>query len=286
MEEKMKGKFTVNNFSEAKGTGEKITMLTAYDYPTAKIFDQAGVDSILVGDSLGMVVLGYEDTTKVTMDDMVHHTKAVVRGVKRAMVVADLPFLSYHLGVKKSVKNAGRLVAEGGCTAVKMEGGKEIVEDVKAIINAGIPVMGHLGYTPQSINIFGGHKAHGKTYETAKKILSDALALQEAGVFSMVLECVPYLLAEYITSKLDVPTIGIGSGAGCDGQVLVNSDIVRMDKNFSPKHSKVYQDLGDGYESAAKSYIEEVKTGIFPTAANSFKIDEEILNKVKEENGD
>ncbi len=202
----MDKKFTVADFKNAKLTGKKITMLTAYDYPTAKIFDEAGIDSILVGDSLGMVVMGYEDTTKVTMEDMLHHVKIVSRGTKRAMVIADMPFLSYHTGKYESVRNAGRLVSEGGCKAVKLEGGIEVTEDIKAIIAAGIPVMGHLGYTPQSINLFGGHKAQGKSIETAKKIYEDALALEAAGVFSVTLECVPYKHGN-LFRKTSIPTI-------------------------------------------------------------------------------
>jgi len=279
----MDKKFTTVDFKKAKETGEKITMLTAYDYPTAKIFDEAGVDSILVGDSLGMVVLGYEDTTKVTIEDMIHHIKAVCRGVKRALVVGDMPFLSYGIGKYESVKNAGRLVREGGCSAVKLEGGQQVVEDIKAIISAGIPVMGHLGYTPQSINIFGGHKAQGKTLETARKIYKDALLLQEAGVFSVVLECVPYKLAAFISSRLDIPVIGIGSGAGCDGQVLVAHDILGVYRDFSPKHSKKYADVGDIMKKAATDYINETKSGVFPTEKNSFIIDDEILEQLKKE---
>ncbi len=279
----MQDKFTVSSFMEAKKNGSKITMLTAYDYPTAKILDESGVDSILVGDSLGMVVLGYEDTTRVTMEDMIHHIKAVIRGVKRAMVIGDMPFLSYHQGKNESVRNAGRLVSEGGCKSVKLEGGLDIIDDVKAIIRAGIPVMGHLGYTPQSVNVFGGHKAQGKTYDTSKNILNDALALQEAGAYSVVLECVPYLLAGYIISKLDIPVIGIGSGPYCDGQVLVTPDIMGLFRDFTPKHSKIYQNMGDAYENAVKSYISEVGSGVFPTNKNSFIMDEAILARVKEE---
>lgn len=277
----MSEKFTTVDFKKAKDAGEKITMLTAYDYPTAKILDEAGVDSILVGDSLGMVVLGYEDTTKVTVEDMIHHIKAVSRGVKRAFVVGDMPFLSYSTGKYESVKNAGRLMSEGGCRAVKLEGGEEVAEDVKAIISAGIPVMGHLGYTPQSINIFGGHKAQGKTINTARKIYRDALILQQAGVFSVVLECVPYKLAEFISSKLDIPVIGIGSGAGCDGQVLVTPDILGIFRDFSPRHSKRYADVGSVMEEAVKGYINEVKDGIFPTEKNSFTVDDEIMRQLE-----
>jgi 3-methyl-2-oxobutanoate hydroxymethyltransferase len=278
----MEKKFTVNDFYESKRNHRKITMLTAYDYPTAKILDEAGTDSILVGDSLGMVMLGYEDTTKVTMEDMVHHIKAVARGVKKAMVVGDMPFLSYHLGKHESVRNAGRLVGEGGCTAVKLEGGKAIVEDVKAIISAGIPVMGHLGYTPQSINLFGGHKAQGKTIDTARKIAEDARLLQEAGVFSIVLECVPFRLAGLISKTLDIPVIGIGSGSGCDGQVLVIHDVLGLG-GFTPKHAKVYANAAELYSGAAGQYISEVRAGSFPTEKNSFILDQEVYETIEKE---
>ncbi|MCX7709191.1 MAG: 3-methyl-2-oxobutanoate hydroxymethyltransferase [Clostridia bacterium] len=277
----MQKRITVSDFSKSKRENRKISMLTAYDYPTAKILDQAGVDSILVGDSLGMVVLGYEDTTRVTMEDMLHHIKAVVRGTERALVVGDMPFLSYHLGKYESVRNAGRLLNEGGCKAVKLEGGEEVLEDVKAIISAGIPVMGHLGYTPQSVNRFGGHKAQGKDLETAKRLLRDALLLQKAGVFGIVLECVPYRVAEYISHRLDVPTIGIGSGAGCDGQVLVTSDMLGLFKDFMPRHVKKYMDMGSSMEEAVKLYISEVQEGIFPTEKNSFKVEDEVLIQLK-----
>lgn len=279
----MQDRITVNYFREAKQSGKKITMLTAYDYPTARLLDEAGIDSILVGDSLGNVVLGYEDTTKVTMEDMLHHIKAAARGTKRAMLIGDMPFLSYHLGKYESVRNAGRLVSEGGCKAVKLEGGKEVAEDVKAIINAGIPVMGHLGYTPQSINVFGGHKARGKTYDTARSIYEDALALQQAGAFSIVLECVPHRLAEFITKRLDIPTIGIGSGKGCDGQVLVTPDIMGLFRDFTPRHAKVFVEMGKAYDEAAKQYIEEVKSGLFPAPENTFKIDDEIMVQLEKE---
>ncbi|HOQ36238.1 MAG TPA: 3-methyl-2-oxobutanoate hydroxymethyltransferase [Acetivibrio sp.] len=282
----MNSKFTVANFKESKKTGRKISMLTAYDYPTAKILDEAGVDSILVGDSLGMVVLGYEDTTRVTMDDMVHHVKAVSRGAKRALVISDMPFLSYHTGKHDSVRNAGRLVLEGGCKAVKLEGGEEIVEDVKAIISAGIPVIGHLGYTPQSINVFGGHKAQGKDLETARKIYRDALLLQKAGVFAIVLECVPYKVAEFISKRLDIPTIGIGSGPDCDGQVLVIQDLTGMFRDFTPKHVKKYLDMGSAIEGAVKSYIDEVQKGVFPTEKNSFIVDEAVVKELEKTNFD
>lgn len=279
----MKNKFTTYDFRLAKKEKKKITMLTAYDYPTARIIDETGVDSILVGDSLGMVVLGYEDTTRVTMEDMLHHIKAVVRGTNRALVVGDLPFLSYHMGKYESVRNAGRLVSKGGCKAVKLEGGEEIIDDVKAIVKAGIPVMGHLGYTPQSVNKFGGHKAQGKDIETAQKIMKDALLLQEAGAFSIVLECVPYKLAGLVSEKVDIPTIGIGSGAGCDGQILVTPDIIGLFRDFIPKHSKRYADMGKVLSDAAKKYISEINEGIFPTEKNSFSVDDEIIEKLRGE---
>ncbi len=275
--------FSTADFKKSKDTGRKITMLTAYDYPTAKLVDEAGIDSILVGDSLGMVVLGYEDTVKVTMEDMIHHIKAVSRGTKRALVVGDMPFLSYHTGKYEAVRNAGRLMSEGGCKAVKLEGGEEVLEAVKAIISAGIPVMGHIGYTPQSINVFGGHKAQGKTLDTAQKIFKDALLLQEAGVFAVVLECVPYKLGTLISDRLDIPTIGIGSGGGCDGQILVTPDILGLFRDFTPKHSKKNLDLGSAMDEAVKSYIAEVGDNVFPTEKNSFTVDDEIIEVLKKE---
>ena len=279
----MEKKFTVADFKESKAKGRKITMLTAYDYPTAKMLDEAGVDSILVGDSLGMVVLGYEDTIKVTMEDMIHHIKAVSRGTKRAMVIGDMPFLSYHLGKYESVRNAGRLLREGGCAAVKLEGGEEVIDDVRAIIGAGIPVMGHLGFTPQSVNLFGGHKAQGKTIDSARKIMRDALLLQEAGVFSIVLECVPHKLAGLVSGKLAAPTIGIGSGAECDGQVLVTPDLIGLFRDFTPRHSKKYIDIGRSLIDAVGMYIREVQGCAFPTEKNSFSVDDEIIEQLKKE---
>ncbi len=279
----MNEKFVITDFKKRKDASEKITILTAYDFPTAKIVDASGADCILVGDSLGMVVLGYEDTVKVTMDDMLHHIKAAARGTKRAFLIGDMPFLSYHTGKYDSVRNAGRLISEGGCKAVKLEGGEEIEEDINAIINAGIPVMGHLGYTPQSINLFGGHKAQGKTFESARKIMRDALILQKAGAFSIVLECVPYKLAKLISEKLIIPTIGIGSGPDCDGQVLVTPDILGLSGEFRPKHSKRYVEMGSVMQEAIKMYIEEVTTKAFPTEKNSFIIDDEIIEAIEEE---
>lgn len=266
-------KVTTASLKKMKSEFKKITMLTAYEYSTATIFDKAGIDMLLVGDSLGMVVLGYEDTTKVTMEDMLHHTKAVSRGAKRAMVVADMPFLSYHLGKHTSVKNAGRLIREGNAGAVKLEGGKEVVEDVKAIINAGIPVMGHLGLTPQSVHQLGGYFIQGKTVDEAKKIIEDAKALEEAGVFALVLECVPTELAQEISEVLSIPTIGIGAGNYCDGQVLVSHDVLGIYQKYIPKFVKQYAKLGEQMESAVKSYIEEVQNGIFPDEPYQFHVD-------------
>ncbi|SHK45495.1 3-methyl-2-oxobutanoate hydroxymethyltransferase [Paramaledivibacter caminithermalis] len=273
-------RFTVSSFLKAKKNGEKISMLTAYDYSTAKLLDEAGVDSLLVGDSLGMVMLGYENTLQVTMDDMIHHCRAVSRGAKRAMVIGDMPFLSYHVSIEDSIRNAGRLVQEGGAHAVKLEGGREVLDKIKAIINAQIPVIGHLGLTPQSINMFGGFKVQGKNEEQAKKIVEDAVLLQEAGVFSIVLECVPEGLAKLISQRLDIPTIGIGAGKYCDGQVLVTQDMLGMYTDFVPKFVKQYSSLCDLIKESTKKYIEEIKEGSFPAKEHIFKIDNEVLEKL------
>ena len=275
-----KNKFTVSSFLEAKQKNHKISMLTAYDYSTAKLLDEAGVDSILVGDSLGMVMLGYENTLQVTMADMIHHCKAVTRGVKRAMVVGDMPFLSYHISVEESIKNAGRLVQEANVSAVKLEGGKDVLDKIQAIVKAQIPVMGHLGLTPQSVNMMGGFKVQGKDEEKAKTILEDALKLQEAGVFSIVLECIPEKLAKIISEKLDIPTIGIGAGKYCDGQVLVTQDMLGMYTDFTPKFVKQYTALGHNIKESVGKYIEEIQAGAFPTEAHVFSISEEVLEKL------
>jgi len=273
-------KKTTSWFAKAKSQKEKITMLTAYDYSTAKLLDQAGVDSILVGDSLGMVMLGYDSTLKVTMDDMIHHTKAVVRGTTEAMVISDLPFLSYHISPEEAVKNAGRLIQEGGAQAVKLEGGREMIPAVEAIIKAQIPVVGHLGLTPQSVNIFGGFKVQGKELEAAQRILEDALLLQEAGVFAIVLECVPEKLSQIITEKLNIPTIGIGAGNVCDGQVLVVQDMLGTFADFKPKFVKTYGEIGENTKKSVQAYIKEVKEAKFPSKEHTFSIDDEILSKL------
>ena len=281
----MNRKFTITDFKKAKENNNKIKILTAYDYPTAKIIDNASIDVVLVGDSLGMVVLGYEDTTKVTMEDMIHHLKAVRRGVENAFVIADMPFATYHTGQYESVKNAARLVREGGCNAVKIEGSEGITESIKAIINAGIPVMGHLGYTPQSVNVFGGHIAQGKTLDKALKIYEDAYALQKLGVFSIVLECVPFKLAGFITERLNIPIIGIGSGSKCDGQVLVISDLIGTDKSFTPKHAKKYLELDELISTAVGEYIDDIDNETFPEEKHSYIIEKDVMEKLEERYG-
>ena len=274
-------KITSADFRTMKNSGDKISMVTAYDYSTARLVDESGIDSILVGDSLGMVMLGYPDTLSVTMEDMIHHCSAVVRGAKNALVICDMPFMSYQTSVYDAVKNAGRLIKEGRAAAVKLEGGTEFAEHIKAIVNASIPVCGHLGMTPQSVNAFGGFKVQGKTVEAAKKLITDALALEQAGVFAIVLECVPAELAEYISKLLTIPTIGIGAGVGCDGQVLVYQDLTGIYNDFTPKFVKRYLNAGEMIKNAFVDYNYEVKHGKFPTAEHSFKIDSEIMEEIK-----
>lgn len=273
-------KNTVITIQQAKERGEKITMLTAYDYSMAKLIDQAGVNMILVGDSLGMVMLGYEDTLSVTMEDMIHHTRAVARGVKDTMVVADMPFMSYQTSVYDAVCNAGRLMKEGRANAVKLEGGREFAEHIRAITAASVPVVAHLGLTPQSLNAFGGFKVQGKTEEAARKLLEDARAVEAAGAVAAVLECVPAKLAKVVTEQLHIPTIGIGAGAGCDGQVLVYQDMLAMFGDFKPKFVKQFGEIGTMMKEAFQRYIEEVKSGVFPAEEHTFKIDDEIIEKL------
>lgn len=270
-------RININQIKEMKQKGEKITMLTAYDYTTAKIIDEAGIPLILVGDSLGMVVLGYESTIPVTMDDMLHHTKAVVRGTKQAMVIGDMPFMTYHISTDDALKNAARFIQEGGAQAVKLEGGITVAEKVRRIVECGIPVMGHIGLTPQSIHQFGGYKVQGKTPEAATRMLNDARALEEAGAFAIVLETVPTPLATLITQRVSIPTIGIGAGIGCDGQVQVINDILGSFTDFIPKHAKQYAKLSEIIRAAVTEYRNEVKAGSFPTDEQSFSMDESIL---------
>ena len=273
-------RITINQIKDMKQKGEKIAMLTAYDYPTAKIVDEAGIPLILVGDSLGMVVLGYESTIPVTMEEMLHHTKAVIRGTKRAMIIGDMPFMTYHTSVEDALRNAARFIQEGGAQAVKLEGGVTVAEKVKRIVECGIPVMGHIGLTPQSIHQLGGFKVQGKTPESATRLLKDAQALEQAGAFAVVLETVPAPLATLITQRMSIPSIGIGSGAGCDGQVQVISDILGSFTDFVPKHAKQYAKLTDIMSSAIARYLFEVKMGSFPTAEQSYSMDESILAKL------
>jgi len=274
-------RININQIKEMKQKGEKITMLTAYDYSTAKIVDEAGIPLILVGDSLGMVVLGYESTIPVTMDEMIHHTKAVVRGTKQAMVIGDMPFMTYHVSVDDALRNAARFIQEAGAQAVKLEGGVTVAEKVRRVVECGIPVMGHIGLTPQSIHQFGGFKVQGRTPEAAIRMIEDARALEEAGAFSVVLETVPTPLAALITHKIGIPTIGIGAGIGCDGQVQVINDILGSFADFVPKHAKQYAKLADIIRSAVTEYYNEVKAGTFPTDKQSFSMDESILAGLK-----
>ena len=273
-------KNTVVTFKEAKAKGEKLTMLTAYDYSTAKLVDGAGINSILVGDSLGNVVLGYPDTISVTMEDMIHHCAAVSRGIKDTLLICDMPFMSYQASVYDAVVNAGRLMKEGRAHAVKLEGGVEMEEPIRAIVNASIPVCGHIGLTPQSINAFGGFKVQGKGEAAAQKLLDDARAVERAGAFAIVLECVPAALAKRVTEEISIPTIGIGAGADCDGQVLVYQDMLGMFTDFKPKFVKHFANVGQIMTEAFKAYDAEVKAGEFPAAEHTYKIDDSIIEKL------
>ena len=273
-------KNTVSTFREQKAKGEKISMLTAYDYSTAKLMDEAGINGILVGDSLGMVMLGYEDTLPVTMEDMIHHTAAVCRGAKNTLVVGDMTFMSYQVSVEEAVYNAGRLMKEGRCQAVKLEGGASVCPQIRAITNASIPVMAHIGLTPQSINAFGGFKVQGKSEEAAKKLLEDAKAVEEAGAFAVVLECVPAKLAELISKSISIPTIGIGAGAGCDGQILVYQDMLGLFSDFTPKFVKTYANVGEMMTQAFRDYIADVQEGSFPAPEHTFAISEDVIKKL------
>ncbi len=272
---------SITQIKEMKQKGEKIAMLTAYDYATAKLIEGAGIPLILVGDSLGMVVLGYESTIPVTMDEMIHHTKAVVRGTTRALVVGDMPFMTYQVSVDDALRNAARFIQEGGAQTVKLEGGENMAETVKRVVSAGIPVMGHIGLTPQSIHQLGGFKVMGKTPEAALRLINDAKALDEAGVFAIVLECVPEPLSKLITGKVSVPTIGIGAGKYCDGQVQVISDLLGLYTDFVPKHAKQYARLFEIIKSATADYIAEVQAGAFPTEKQSYAMDKSVLTELE-----
>jgi len=272
-------RITVNTLKEMKEKKERITMLTAYDYLTAKILDECGVEVLLVGDSLGMVVLGYENTLPVSFEDVLYHTKAVARGAKRAMVVADMPFLTYQVNREEALRNAGRYLKEGGAQGVKMEGGVEMAETIEKVVKTGIPVMGHIGLTPQSVHQLGGFKVQGSDLEKAKKLIEDAKALNEAGVFSIVLECVPFQLAQKITEIVSVPTIGIGAGPHCDGQVLVIHDLLGFSDRV-PKFVKKYASFKDEMEKAVENYVAEVKEGKFPQPEHSYSLKEEVLKAI------
>ncbi len=273
-------KNTILTFKEAKLQGKKISMLTAYDYSMAKIIDGSGINGILIGDSLGMVIKGEEDTLGVTVEEIIYHTKAVKRGAKNALIVSDMPFLSYHISVEQAVENAGRMMKEGGANAVKLEGGANVIPQIKAIVAAQIPVMGHLGLTPQSINAFGGFKVQGKNEKAAKQLIDDAVALEEAGVFSIVLEGIPQKVAELITKKVSIPTIGIGAGKECDGQILVYQDMLGMFEDFTPKFVKQYAKVGTLMKEAIRTFIHEVESKEFPEEQHTFKIEESILEKL------
>jgi len=274
---------SITEIKDMKRRTEKIPMLTAYDYVTAKIVDEAGVPLILVGDSLGMVMLGYESTIPVTIEDMIHHTKAVVRGAKRALVVGDMPFMTYHLSVSDALYNATRFIQAGGAQAVKLEGGEVVADTVRRLVDCGIPVMGHIGLTPQSVHQLGGFKVRGKGVVEARKLLDDARILEEAGAFAVVLECTPAPLSRLITAKLTIPTIGIGAGPDCDGQVQVISDILGLYTDFVPKHAKQYARLAAEIKQAVADYISEVKSLSFPTEAQSYAMDEGLIEQLKTE---
>jgi 3-methyl-2-oxobutanoate hydroxymethyltransferase len=274
---------TIIQIKEMKQKGKKIPMLTAYDYATAKLIDGVGVPLILVGDSLGMVILGYESTIPVTMDEMLHHTKAVVRGTEQSLIIGDMPFMTYHASVSEALHNAARFIQEGGAQAVKLEGGETMAETVRRIVECGIPVMGHIGLTPQSVHQLGGFKVQGKTQETALRLVKDACALEEAGVFGIVLEAVPTPLAKIITKKVGVPTIGIGAGPFCDGQVQVVSDLLGLFTDFVPKHAKQYARLSDIIKQAVGDYTNEVQAGTFPTEKQSYTMDESLLAGLEQE---
>lgn len=273
-------KNTVTTFQQMKEKGEKISMLTAYDYSTAKLVDEAGVNSILVGDSLGNVMLGYEDTIAVTVEDMIHHGRAVAKGAKNALVVVDMPFMSYQTSVYDAVVNAGRIMKGTHCGAVKLEGGAVVCPQIKAIVDASIPVCAHLGLTPQSINAFGGFKVQGKTVEAAQKLIDDAKAVEAAGAFAVVLECVPAKLAKLVSEAVSIPTIGIGAGNGCDGQVLVYADMLAMFSDFCPKFVRKFANVGEIMSQAFKDYDAAVKDGSFPAEEHTYKIDDEVIEKL------
>ena len=271
---------TIRDLKEMKRRGEKIPMLTAYDYTSAMIVETAEISLILVGDSLGQVVLGYDTTVPVTMEDMLHHIKAVSRGAKKAHIVGDMPFMSYQTDILEAVRNAGRILQEGGAQSVKLEGGRHLSETVRHIVQAGIPVMGHIGLTPQAVNQLGGYRVQGRSHEAATELIEDAVSLEEAGAYAVVLESVPAPLAKLITERLSVPTIGIGAGAECDGQVLVLHDLLGLFSDFVPKHARRYAELGEEIRSAVTRYANDVQTGDFPGEAESFGMEKQVVDEL------
>lgn len=273
-------KNTVATLQKQKEQGDKITMLTCYDYSMAKLMDEAGINTLLIGDSLGNVILGYEDTLSVTMEDMIHHSAAVARGAKNALIICDMPFMSYQVSVEEAVRNAGRLMKEGRANMVKLEGGASVCPQIEAIVKASIPVCAHIGLTPQSINAFGGFKVQGKSEEAARQLIEDAKKVEAAGASLLVMEGIPAKLAEIITKTVTIPTIGIGAGAGCDGQVLVYQDMLGMFKDYVPKFVKVFADTGTIMKQAFADYIKEVKEGTFPAEEHTYKIDDTIIEKL------
>ena len=273
-------RLTIKDLQDMKARGEKIPMMTAYDYTSGKLLEQAGIPLMLDGDSLGMVVLGYDSTVPVTMRDMLHHIKTVVRGTEKAHIVGDLPFMSYHAEVSEAIRNAGRILKEGGAQSIKLEGGQEMAETVNRIVKSGIPVMGHVGLTPQSVNQLGGYRVQGKTISDAIRLMEDTRALEEAGAYAVVLECVPAALAQMITDRLSIPTIGIGAGAGCDGQVQVLHDFLGLFTDFLPKHARRYANLAETIQDAASQYISDVHLGKFPTDKESYKMSQSVLDEL------
>jgi 3-methyl-2-oxobutanoate hydroxymethyltransferase len=279
-------RITITQVRQMKSQGKKIVMVTAYDYPSARLVEEGGADMILVGDTLGMVVLGYDSTVPVSMDEMIHHARAVVRGTQRTLVVGDMPFMSYQTGWQDAMRNAARFMQDAGCGAVKLEGGVRSAETVRKLVESGIPVMGHIGLTPQSVNQIGGWKVQGKTPAAAVQLMHDAQALEQAGAFAIVLELVPAPLAQLLTERLSVPTLGIGAGAGCDGQVQVFHDLMGLYDAFTPKHARRYAEAGELIRSAIAQYAEDVRTGSFPTERESFPMDLAALAELRPDQGD
>lgn len=276
----MAGKFTTQAFSDAKKNSRKITMLTAYDYTMAQILDESGIDAILVGDSLAMPIQGKDSTLEVTIEEMLYHSRCVAKGVRNALIVGDMPFMTYHINTDEAVRNAGRFIQEGKANAVKLEGGKHMADTVRAIVRAQIPVMGHIGLTPQSVNIFGGFKVQGKEESAARALVEDALAIEEAGAFAIVLEAVPEMLAKLISEKVSIPTIGIGAGKYCDGQILVIHDMLGLYSDFTPKFVKQYAKLRGSMSEAVASYVSEVRDSQFPEIQHTYKMNDEILERL------